>query len=126
MIHLLGTSGWSYQGWREMFYPKGLPPREWLSFYAQHFNTVEINMTFYRFPKAHILKGWLEKTPPGFKFTLKANRQITHRKKLRDVKGDVHYFTILADNLHFEVIFHVKQFLGFALRNPLNRDAGHH
>jgi len=99
MIYRLGTSGWSYQGWKEKFYPKGLAQRDWLSFYAQHFNTVEINMTFYRFPKAQILKGWLEKTPPGFKFTLKANRQITHLKKLKEVKGDVRYFTILADNL---------------------------
>lgn len=99
MIYHLGTSGWSYAGWRERFYPKGLPQGEWLSFYAQHFNTVEINMTFYRYPKAEILKGWGERTPPDFKFTLKANRQITHRKKIRDVKSEVRYFYILADNL---------------------------
>ncbi len=99
MIHWLGTSGWSYAGWREKFYPKGLAQREWLSFYAGQFQTVEINMTFYRYPKAETLKGWLEKTPPDFKFTLKANRQITHRKKLRDVKSDIRYLYILADNL---------------------------
>jgi uncharacterized protein YecE (DUF72 family) len=119
MIHLLGTSGWSYQGWRERFYPQGLAQREWLSFYAQHFTTVEINMTFYRFPKAQILKGWLEKTPPGFKFTLKANRQITHRKKLRDVKGDVHYFTILADTLQNKlgcILFQLPPSLTFDYR----------
>lgn len=99
MIHWLGTSGWSYKGWREIFYPEDLVQRDWLSFYARNFNTVEINMTFYRFPKTSVLKGWLEKTPPDFKFTLKANRQITHLKKLKNVKGDVHYFTILADSL---------------------------
>jgi uncharacterized protein YecE (DUF72 family) len=99
MVHRLGTSGWSYQGWREKFYPRELAQKEWLPFYAQHFDTVEINMSFYRFPKAETLKKWLEKTPPGFKFTLKANRQITHRKKLKDVNAEVRYFTLLADNL---------------------------
>jgi uncharacterized protein YecE (DUF72 family) len=97
--YLLGTSGWSYPGWKGRFYPPDLPPSEWLSYYADHFSTVEINMTFYRFPKPETLQGWLEKTPPYFTFTLKANRQITHRKKLRNVKSEVRYFTILADAL---------------------------
>ena len=117
MIRRMGTSGWSYPGWKERFYPGGLAQREWLSFYAQHFNTVEINMSFYRFPKSHILKSWLEKTPPGFKFTLKANRQITHLKKLRNVKGDVRYFPIAFGSLllasQFEC-FLVPSFVGGA------------
>jgi len=56
-------------------------------------------MTFYRFPKPETLKGWLDKTPSNFTFTLKANRQITHYKKLQDVKGDLRYFYLLADSL---------------------------
>jgi len=56
-------------------------------------------MTFYRFPKPETLKGWLDKTPPGFYFTLKANRQITHLKKIKGVKSQVRYFYILADSL---------------------------
>ena len=99
MTYHLGTSGWSYPDWRERFYPEDIPQREWLPFYAQHFNTVEINMTFYRFPKPETLKGWLDKTPPGFSFTLKANRQITHLKKIKGVKSQVRYFYILADSL---------------------------
>jgi uncharacterized protein YecE (DUF72 family) len=99
MTFHLGTSGWSYSGWKERFYPEKLPQKKWLSYYAQHFNTVEINMTFYRYPKAETLAGWLEKTPSHFTFTLKANRLITHRKKIRDVESDVRYFYILADNL---------------------------
>lgn len=95
----LGTSGWSYPGWRGKFYPEDLPPKDWLSFYADHFSTVEINMTFYRFPKPETLKGWLERTPSHFTFTLKANRQITHRKKLLNVRSDVRYFYILANSL---------------------------
>ncbi len=123
MIFRLGTSGWSYAGWREKFYPKGLAQREWLSFYVQYFQTVEINMTFYRFPKVEILKGWLERTPSDFKFTLKANRQITHLKKLRDVKGDVRYFYILADNLQEKlgcILFQLPPSLTF--NGPLLED----
>lgn len=98
-IYHLGTSGWSYPGWKGRFYPPDLPSSEWLSYYSGHFSTVEINMTFYRYPKPETLRGWLERTPPHFTFTLKANRQITHLKKLRNVKSEVRYFTILADSL---------------------------
>lgn len=99
MILHLGTSGWSYPDWRGRFYPEGVPQKNWLPFYAQHFRTVEINMTFYRFPKPETLRGWLDKTPPDFTFTLKANRQITHLKKIKGVKSEVRYFYILADSL---------------------------
>ncbi len=99
MIYHLGTSGWSYPGWRGRFYPEDLSQREWLPFYAQHFQTVEINMTFYRFPKPETLRAWLEKTPAHFTFTLKANRRITHLKKIKNVKSEVRYFYILANQL---------------------------
>ncbi|MFZ2052578.1 MAG: DUF72 domain-containing protein [Candidatus Aminicenantales bacterium] len=95
----LGTSGWSYPGWKGRFYPPDLPSSEWLSYYADHFSTVEINMTFYRLPKPETLQAWSERTPPHFTFTLKANRRITHLKKLRNVKSEVRYFTLLADSL---------------------------
>ncbi len=95
----LGTSGWSYPGWKGLFYPPDLASGHWLEFYAQRFTTVEINMTFYRFPKPETLTGWLERTPPGFGFTLKANRQITHLKRLRNVKSEVRHFYSLADSL---------------------------
>ena len=99
MIYRLGTSGWSYTGWKRRFYPEDIPQREWLPYYAEHFNTVEINMTFYRFPKAETLKSWQDKVPEDFKFTLKANRQITHLKRIKGVKNEVRYFYILADSL---------------------------
>jgi len=95
----VGTSGWSYSDWRGRFYPEDLSQKGWLRFYAQNFSTVEINMTFYRYPKAETLKGWLEKVPEDFKFTLKANRQITHLKRIKGVKSEVRYFYILADDL---------------------------
>jgi uncharacterized protein YecE (DUF72 family) len=95
----LGTSGWSYPGWRGRFYPPGLASRGWLPFYAETFNTVEINMTFYRLPKPEDLRRWADLTPPGFLFTLKANRQITHTQKLREAGHDVGFFYHLARNL---------------------------
>jgi len=98
VIHL-GTSGWSYPGWKGPFYPPDLPSRQWLEFYASRFATVEINMTFYRLPKTGMLIGWRDRTPPGFLFTLKANRRITHLKRLRDVEGDVRDFYALGDAL---------------------------
>jgi len=99
MIYHLGTSGWSYKDWKGRFYPEELPQKDWLPYYGEHFNTVEINMTFYRFPKPETLQGWLDKVPAHFKFTLKANRQITHFKKIKGVKNEVRYFYVLANSL---------------------------
>jgi len=95
----VGTSGWSYSGWRGLFYPEDLTPSEWLLFYSQHFSTVEINMTFYRFPRPETLERWAELTPDGFTFSLKANRRITHMKRLREVRADLRYMYILAQSL---------------------------
>ena len=79
----VGTSGWSYPHWGDgLFYPKGLRPGSWLSFYAQHFATVEINSSFYRLPKREVFETWREKTPGGFCFAVKASRFLTHVKKL--------------------------------------------
>jgi uncharacterized protein YecE (DUF72 family) len=111
---LLGTSGWSYPGWRGVFYPPGLPSRRWLEFYAGRFPTVEINMTFYRLPSPAMLTGWSERTPPDFCFTLKASRLITHLKKIRDVKEDVDRFYGLAEILGKKlgcILFQLPPFL---------------
>jgi uncharacterized protein YecE (DUF72 family) len=97
-VHV-GTSGWSYPGWRGRFYPPGLASRGWLPYYSQTFDTVEVNMTFYRLPKPDDFKKWADLTPPHFTFTLKANRQITHSKRLKDVGHEVSYFYHLAGNL---------------------------
>jgi hypothetical protein len=80
----IGTSGWVYPHWREVFYPTKLPTAKWLSHYTQHFPTVELNNSFYRLPSERAFRGWREKTPQGFLFAVKANRYITHMKKLRD------------------------------------------
>src|SRR5579875_1229628 len=80
----IGTSGWVYKHWLDIFYPRSLPAREQLSFYAQHFDTVEVNYSFYRLPPRSVFEGWREQSPPGFLFAVKASRFLTHRKKLKD------------------------------------------
>jgi len=95
----IGTSGWSYPHWRGLFYPEDLPAKDWFGYYGRQFCTVEINMTFYRYPNPETLKGWMEKAPPGFTFGFKANRRITHIKRIKDVGPELRYFYILADNL---------------------------
>ncbi|OAQ20325.1 DUF72 domain-containing protein [Thermosulfurimonas dismutans] len=81
----IGTSGWNYRHWRGIFYPKKLPTRKWLSYYSQYFDTVEVNSTFYGTPKKETLARWLEETPEGFLFAVKASRFITHLKRLKAV-----------------------------------------
>lgn len=78
----IGTSGWVYAGWRERFYPKGLPQRRWLEYYARHFDTVELNATTYRLPKEPQIQVWCESVPKDFLYTIKLSRLITHRKSL--------------------------------------------
>jgi uncharacterized protein YecE (DUF72 family) len=81
-----GTSGFSYPEWKGSFYPEKLPQKGFLEHYAGVFDTVEINNTFYRFPRSNLLEGWRDGTPDGFTFAVKANQGITHRGRLRDVE----------------------------------------
>jgi uncharacterized protein YecE (DUF72 family) len=80
----VGCSGWQYKHWREIFYPKGLAQARWFGFYAEHFDTVEINSSFYHLPKASTFEKWRDQAPPGFCYAVKANRFITQAKKLLD------------------------------------------
>jgi uncharacterized protein YecE (DUF72 family) len=80
----IGCSGWNYKHWRERFYPKGLPVARWFAFYAEHFDTVEINNSFYMLPKAETFRKWRDQAPPGFCYAVKANRFLTQAKKLKD------------------------------------------
>jgi uncharacterized protein YecE (DUF72 family) len=80
----IGCSGWNYRHWRGLFYPEGLPQRSWFAFYAGHFDTVEINNSFYRLPKAETFEKWRGEAPPGFCYAVKANRFLTQAKKLKD------------------------------------------
>ncbi|MFO8034730.1 MAG: DUF72 domain-containing protein [Candidatus Bipolaricaulota bacterium] len=83
MIKLhVGTSGWSYKHWVGRFYPRGTKQRDFLEYYAQHFDCVELNATFYRLPAEKMVAGWAERTPNGFAFCPKLSRLITHQKRL--------------------------------------------
>ncbi len=76
----IGCSGFSYKSWKGKFYPEGLPQNKWFAFYCEHFNTLELNVTFYRFPQLKTLQNWYNTCPPEFRFSVKAPQTITHYK----------------------------------------------
>lgn len=88
----IGTSGFSYPAWRGSFYPAKMPPAKMLAYYSERLDTVEINNTFYRMPKAEMLAAWAATTPATFRFAPKAPQQITHRQKLVGAADSVGYF----------------------------------
>jgi uncharacterized protein YecE (DUF72 family) len=87
----IGCSGWNYASWKDEFY-EGKPARLWLQHYARHFDTVEVNNTFYRLPHKSSVARWVAETPPRFLFTIKASRYLTHIKRLTDLHGGLKRF----------------------------------
>jgi uncharacterized protein YecE (DUF72 family) len=88
----IGCSGWNYDSWRGRLYPKGLGTGRWLERYAQVFDTVEVNATFYRLASEPAVRRWAEQTPGGFVFALKASRYLTHVKKLDPLEPGIERF----------------------------------
>jgi uncharacterized protein YecE (DUF72 family) len=88
----IGTSGWAYPTWKPGFYPQDVPSRAFLAFYASRLTSVEVNYTFRTLPSASQLQGWLDATPPGFRFSFKAPQRITHFQRLRDCHASVAEF----------------------------------
>jgi uncharacterized protein YecE (DUF72 family) len=88
----VGCSGWNYPHWREVVYPRGLPARRWLEHYATLFETVEVNTTFYRLAKPDAVARWVQQTPPGFLFSVKASRYMTHMKRLTELEQGMERF----------------------------------
>ncbi len=89
----VGCSGWNYKHWRNgVFYPPRLPASKWLQFYAEHFDTVEVNATFYRLPRPTAVANWVAMTPPNFVFAIKMSRYVTHVKRLTGVKESLRRF----------------------------------
>ena len=98
-IHI-GTSGWHYKHWLDdVFYPSGTKPAQMFEFYARHFDTVEINNSFYHLPSATTFDNWRDSSPANFLFAVKASRFITHMKKLKDPKPSSEKFFDVADRL---------------------------
>lgn len=85
----IGACAWTFEEWREVFYPAGLPQSHWLEFYARYFPTVEIDSTFYAAPPETSVRRWLEVTPAHFRFSCKLPREITHQCKLRDCSAEL-------------------------------------
>lgn len=95
----LGTSAFTAAGWPGTFYPDGLKPADYLSYYAQHFDTVEVDSTFYRIPSLSTVRGWHAKTPKGFVFAAKVPQVITHEKVLVDCDAEMKKFLATMDCL---------------------------
>jgi uncharacterized protein YecE (DUF72 family) len=94
-----GTSGFAYKEWKGTFYPEDLPDSGMLSYYADHFHACEINNTFYRMPSEKVLQDWAAQVPADFQFVLKASRQITHNKRLKEVADPFAYLLQVSANL---------------------------
>jgi len=97
---LIGCSGFHYKEWKDTFYPKGLAQKNWFDYYTQHFNTLELNVTFYRFPELKSLQNWYAKAPQNFVFSAKVPREITHYKKFvdsREILAD--FYAVLKEGL---------------------------
>lgn len=99
-IHI-GCSGWFYSHWRGIFYPAGeVTTKNWFAYYANVFRTVELNAPFYRWPKPATIRRWYREAPPGFRYTVKVNRLITHEKRLAGTAKLVREYTDMAGVLH--------------------------
>jgi uncharacterized protein YecE (DUF72 family) len=96
----IGTSGWHYKHWKGPFYPEGFPEKDFLSYYSNHFNAVEINNSFYRLPDKKTLKQWHRTVKDDFIFTVKASRYITHMKKLKEPQKSLSNFLNTISSLN--------------------------
>lgn len=95
----VGTSGWQYPHWRRVFYPEKLTQRTWLQYYAERFQTAEVNNTFYNLPERSVFERWRASTASDFTFALKMSRYLTHLKRLRDAQAPVRLFLERAAGL---------------------------
>lgn len=111
-----GTSGWAYASWKPDFYPQRLSAAKFLGYYSSRLNSVEVNYTFRSTPTEKLLTGWIEATPPNFRFTIKAHQKITHIKRLRDAGEDTERFVSSLEPLRAAgklgpVLFQLPPFL---------------
>ena len=93
-----GCSGFYNRHWKGVFYPEKLAQSQWFTFYCEHFNTIELNVTFYKFPTAKMLDVWYKKSPAEFSFAVKAPRLITHYNKLKDCSQQIDDFYKACDD----------------------------
>lgn len=117
----IGTSGFSYTYWKNRFYPEKLPTSQWLAYYATQFNTLELNNTFYRFPRVKTLEKQREIVPKDFVFSVKAHKIITHTLRMRNAKEKVREFMdLVQDGLQEKlgcVLFQLPPTLAYSEEN---------
>ena len=106
----IGACGWSYRDWLDVFYPKKLTSGQFLGFYAEKYQVVEVDSTFYHAPSQKTVEGWRNKTPPGFGFSLKVPQSITHEKILVDCQPELESFLAAARALEEKLLCCVLQF----------------
>lgn len=96
----IGCSGFYYKEWKDIFYPPGLPQKQWFKYYCQHFNTIEINSSFYRQPSPKSFQTWYNDSPDDFLFSIKAPRTMTHYKRFIDAKDELNsFYEVISDGL---------------------------
>ncbi len=96
----IGCSGYHYPEWKRIFYPDALPQRKWFEFYARQFNSLELNVTYYRFPREEVLRRWSDRSPEEFCFSVKAPRHITHFRKFVDAQRMLSdFYRVATDGL---------------------------
>jgi uncharacterized protein YecE (DUF72 family) len=99
--YYIGCSGFHYRDWKGVFYPPELKPRQWFEYYCSQFNTLELNVTFYKFPELKALESWYDKSPAHYRFAVKAPREVTHYKKFNAEAQPVlaDFYAIIAEGL---------------------------
>ena len=96
----IGCSGFFYKHWKGTFYPTELPQKKWFDFYCEHFNTLELNSSFYRYPSLSALRNWHTKAPSDSRFAVKANKSITHYRQFNNVAQPLHdFYQLLREGL---------------------------
>jgi len=106
----IGCAGWDYKDWIGPFYPKLLESHNRLGFYANFFNVIEINTTFYSLPKSSIIQNWSEQVPPDFKFTVKVWKEITHNFKNANIEDSISEFFYRLSPLNDKIFAYLLQF----------------
>ncbi|RZJ74879.1 MAG: DUF72 domain-containing protein [Flavobacterium sp.] len=96
----IGCSSYNTASWQKLFYPEDIPRSKWFEYYCKHFNTYELNSTFYKFPTVRILQNWYKKAPEGFLYSAKVPKIITHIKRLADCQDEINeFYSVLREGL---------------------------
>ncbi len=97
---IIGCSSYNTASWKGLFYPENIPKSKWFQYYCEHFNTYELNSTFYKFPTVKTLQNWYNKAPEGFLFSAKAYKGITHYKRFKDCRQEIaDLYAVLREGL---------------------------